>query len=123
MKIVITGGAGLLGVKHAEAIASAGGIPILADLNGELASKHAAYLSNNFKVSALGVKVDITRKAELEDLRDKIENKFGRIDGLINNAESATTSGKAPLLEAITCAPQAIASNAGKPKPSQRIFN
>lgn len=29
---IITGGAGLLGVRHAEAIASAGGIPVLADI-------------------------------------------------------------------------------------------
>ena len=30
---VITGGAGLLGVKHAESIAEMGGIPILIDIN------------------------------------------------------------------------------------------
>ena len=30
---VITGGAGLLGVQHAKAIAEAGGIPILWDIN------------------------------------------------------------------------------------------
>ena len=31
---VITGGAGLLGFQHASAIASAGGIPVLVDLDG-----------------------------------------------------------------------------------------
>jgi len=30
---IITGGAGLLGIKHAEAIAEAGGIPIILDIN------------------------------------------------------------------------------------------
>ena len=29
---IITGGAGLLGVRHAEAIAAAGGVPVLADI-------------------------------------------------------------------------------------------
>ena len=30
---VITGGAGLLGAKHAEAIAELGGIPVIVDIN------------------------------------------------------------------------------------------
>lgn len=84
--IVITGGAGLLGVKHAEAIASEGGIPILVDLNKKLALQNAASLSKNFNVQALGAKVDITRKDDLEKLCDRILGQFGRVDGLINNA-------------------------------------
>ena len=36
---IITGGAGLLGAQHAEAIAEAGGIPILWDINAEASSK------------------------------------------------------------------------------------
>ena len=35
--IVITGGAGLLGVKHSEAIAESGGIPVLLDINLDIA--------------------------------------------------------------------------------------
>lgn len=31
--VIITGGAGLLGIERAEAIIEAGGIPILADIN------------------------------------------------------------------------------------------
>ena len=39
--IVITGAAGLLGKKHAEAIAAFGGIPILLDLSqGEIGRAH-----------------------------------------------------------------------------------
>jgi NAD(P)-dependent dehydrogenase (short-subunit alcohol dehydrogenase family) len=33
---IITGGAGLLGVQHAEAIAEAGGIPVLWDINNDV---------------------------------------------------------------------------------------
>ena len=39
---IITGGAGLLGIQHAEAIAEAGGIPILWDINAEASSKEAS---------------------------------------------------------------------------------
>ena len=45
--IVITGGAGLLGIQHAKAIANYGGIPVLIDINesaGNIASKK--YLRN-----------------------------------------------------------------------------
>ncbi len=84
--VVITGGAGLLGVMHAESIAGAGGTPVLADLNGESAEKAAASIAEKFGTSALGIKTDITDKADVEKLRDTILNRFGRIDGLINNA-------------------------------------
>ena len=84
--IVITGGAGLLGVMHAEAIAGAGGVPVLADLNEASAREKAASLAKNFNIPALGIKADITRKADLEGLRDKVLEQFGRIDGLLNNA-------------------------------------
>jgi len=84
--IVITGGAGLLGVMHAESIAEAGGTPVLADVNGESAEKAATSISKKFSVPALGVKTDITDKISVEELRDTILNRFGRIDGLINNA-------------------------------------
>jgi NAD(P)-dependent dehydrogenase (short-subunit alcohol dehydrogenase family) len=84
--IVITGGAGLLGVMHAESIAGAGGTPVLADLNGNSAEKSAASIAEKFGVPTLGIKTDITGKASVEKLRDAILNRFGRIDGLINNA-------------------------------------
>ena len=38
---VITGGAGLLGVKHAEAIALAGATPVLVDIAGDAAKERA----------------------------------------------------------------------------------
>ena len=56
---IITGGAGLLGVQHAEAIAEAGGIPVLWDINKDV-SKVAAKISRDYKVSSLGMIVDIT---------------------------------------------------------------
>ena len=39
---VITGGAGLLGVRHAQAIAELGGIPVLFDLDGTLVDSRAS---------------------------------------------------------------------------------
>jgi NAD(P)-dependent dehydrogenase (short-subunit alcohol dehydrogenase family) len=83
---VITGAAGLLGVRHAEAIAAAGGIPVLADLREDAAKAAAADISARFGVAALGVAVDITDEASIEALLRTVMQTYGRIDILVNNA-------------------------------------
>jgi NAD(P)-dependent dehydrogenase (short-subunit alcohol dehydrogenase family) len=83
---VITGGAGLLGREHATVIAEAGGIPVLADIRGNAAQKIAQEISDEFQIPALGVGLDITRKEDVEQLLDKVIEKFQHVDILINNA-------------------------------------
>ena len=83
---VITGGAGLLGQKHGEAIAEMGGIPVLLDLNGAEAEKRAAELSAAYGGPAMGLAVDITSPGQIEETRDKLIAEFGAIHILINNA-------------------------------------
>ena len=83
---VITGGAGLLGEQHGRAIAAAGGIPVLVDIQQQRASEKAATLSQEFGVPAIGCACDITKQAKVEELRDEIVARFGRVDILINNA-------------------------------------
>ena len=101
---VITGGAGLLGEQHARAIAAAGGIPVLVDIQRQRASEKAAALSNEFGVPAIGCATDITKQPEIEALRAQILARFGRLDILINNAANnpkmeATTEVKFSRLE------------------------
>jgi NAD(P)-dependent dehydrogenase (short-subunit alcohol dehydrogenase family) len=83
---VITGGAGLLGEQHARAIASAGGIPVLVDIQQQRTSEKAAALSREYGVPAIGRAADITKLPEIEALRTEILKLFGRLDVLINNA-------------------------------------
>jgi len=83
---IITGGAGLLGVKHGEAVAEMGGIPVLLDLNGDAASNRAAGLSETYGGPALGLGCDITSPEQLTEARDRIIENFGGIHILINNA-------------------------------------
>jgi NAD(P)-dependent dehydrogenase (short-subunit alcohol dehydrogenase family) len=83
---IITGGAGLLGVKHAEAIAEMGGIPVLLDLDGEKAVARAKGIAATFGVQALGVATDITKHEAIADALSKTLELFGRVDILINNA-------------------------------------
>lgn len=83
---VITGGCGLLGTKHAEIIAEAGGSPVLIDLPSADPAKRAQALSERMGVPALGLSGDITDLAQVDAMRDYILKKFGHIDILINNA-------------------------------------
>ncbi|MBG0777310.1 MAG: SDR family oxidoreductase [Desulfovibrionaceae bacterium] len=83
---VITGGAGLLGVKHAEAVAEMGGCPVLLDIDEAAARERAAEIAATFGVRALGLAVDITAPEAVEDAARRIEAEFGPVSILINNA-------------------------------------
>jgi NAD(P)-dependent dehydrogenase (short-subunit alcohol dehydrogenase family) len=84
--IVITGAAGLLGQKHAEAIASFGGTPILIDLNQARVVEIASSLERKYSIKAQGFEVDITNEEQVRNNAKLIINNFGKIDGLVNNA-------------------------------------
>lgn len=84
--VVITGGAGLLGVKHAEAIAEYGGTPIILDLNKEKVETIASDINKRYETRCKGYAVDITSESLVKECCKKIINEFGKIDVLINNA-------------------------------------
>jgi NAD(P)-dependent dehydrogenase (short-subunit alcohol dehydrogenase family) len=84
--IVITGAGGLLGRQHAEIIAKAEGIPILLDINLELILKTSKDFNRKYGIDSSAYVVDITEESEIQKNCEVIVNKYGRIDGLINNA-------------------------------------
>ena len=84
--IVITGAAGLLGKKHAEAVASYGGTPILLDLYSDGVEVFAEELNKKYQCNSIGMAVDITYEQQIKINADLLIKKFGKIDGLINNA-------------------------------------
>jgi NAD(P)-dependent dehydrogenase (short-subunit alcohol dehydrogenase family) len=83
---VITGGAGLLGEKHAEAIAEYGGIPILLDIDDSAGAKIVRKISNKYQVDAQYIRCDICQENELFSAKNQILNHFNCLDLLINNA-------------------------------------
>jgi NAD(P)-dependent dehydrogenase (short-subunit alcohol dehydrogenase family) len=83
---VITGGAGLLGVQHAEAIAELGGTPCLIDIDLNRVQSAAALIREQFQCNAYGICCDITLPEEVSKLKNEIFSRFGRVDILINNA-------------------------------------
>jgi NAD(P)-dependent dehydrogenase (short-subunit alcohol dehydrogenase family) len=82
---LITGGAGLLGVEHAKALAEAGGIPIIADVRGADAERVAEELRQS-GAGASAVELDVTSRGSCEAALARVLSVHGRLDGLINNA-------------------------------------
>jgi NAD(P)-dependent dehydrogenase (short-subunit alcohol dehydrogenase family) len=83
---VITGGTGLLGQQHGEAIASAGGIPVLADIRTEAVDSSSAAFRERFGPEACVLQTDITDPGSVRTLLTEVLKRTGRVDILINNA-------------------------------------
>jgi len=83
---VVTGGGGLLAREHAEAIASAGGAVVLADVAVERAEAAAAVVREQHGGDAWATRVDVTSEEDVIALRDELLDRHGRIDILVNNA-------------------------------------
>ena len=84
---IITGGAGLIGRKHAEAVLEGKGIPVLLDISMQALEKAKEDLLKSYPDMNVEIFVtDITNRAELERVKDILIDKYGHIDILINNA-------------------------------------
>lgn len=85
---VITGGAGLLGVQHASAIAEAGGVPVLWDIDEGAAIHQAEQIAREYAVRATGMRIDVTDRASVLRGMESVHAAHDRLDILINNAAS-----------------------------------
>lgn len=84
--IVLTGSAGRLGTNFAHILADAGANLVLIDVDNKKNEKLEKALLKKFKTKILCSNVDITEKKELEDLAKQVVKKFGKVNGLVNNA-------------------------------------
>ena len=85
--VVVTGGAGLLGQSFVRAIAKQGGIAVVADIDIAAATSFVSDISSTYPGgAAVAAELDVTDKSSVCALIDKIENMYGRVDGLVNNA-------------------------------------
>jgi NAD(P)-dependent dehydrogenase (short-subunit alcohol dehydrogenase family) len=69
--VLITGAAGTLGTAIASAIEADGGTAVRSDLAGR---------------PAMDLALDVTREGDWQTAAAEIERRFGRLDGLVNNA-------------------------------------
>ena len=85
--VVVTGGAGLIGQEFVKAIIEQNGIAIIADINKNEGQRVSNELSNKLKSNKIVFfELDITSKKSLQECISYLDNKYGRIDALVNNA-------------------------------------
>src|SRR5438094_46483 len=97
---IITGGAGLLGVQHAQAISEMGGTPVLVDIDNDRLKREVEKFTS-CGASASAVAADVTDAAAVTALLSEVLDRFGRVDVLINNAANdpkVQPSNSAPYL-------------------------
>jgi NAD(P)-dependent dehydrogenase (short-subunit alcohol dehydrogenase family) len=81
---LVTGGGFGIGKAIAEAFSSLGAKLVIADISPEKCERLRAQFKKD-GVEALVVETDVTKVDQVNALKKKIEDKFGRIDILVNN--------------------------------------
>jgi NAD(P)-dependent dehydrogenase (short-subunit alcohol dehydrogenase family) len=85
--VIITGASSGLGAQLAKAVGDAGGIPVLAARRAERLASLTAEIP-----SADAVTCDVTDQTHRERLIEGVMDRYGRIDGLINNAGAGASA-------------------------------
>lgn len=85
--VIITGGAGLLGKKHAEAVLDAKGIPVLIDISEAALADAGQQLCSMYPGRVVETfTADITNRNDMQDICLSLIERYSHIDALINNA-------------------------------------
>ncbi len=92
---VVTGGGSGIGAAAGEVLAAAGCAVVLGDIREEKAQEVAQAIESRGG-KALGLAVDVRRKAQVDALVDRAVESFGQLDVMVNNAGVPID---APLME------------------------
>ena len=99
---LVTGGAGLLGRRHCEALLQAGARVVIGDLDGSRAEALAEELDS---ACALGLRLDVTDEASIAHAMGRLTERWQRLDILVNNAALTVRGGSERLSPADYFAP------------------
>lgn len=83
---IITGGAGMLGREFARTLLEYGGDVVIADISREKGEEALNELKQDLKGKLSYEYVDITSKDSVNEMVKAVQNHYGKIDILINNA-------------------------------------
>lgn len=85
--VVLVGGAGLLGQSFARATSAQGAVTVIADLDDSRAAQACLRIGQLALAGPVVPEaVDITSKGSLQALITRLNERFGRIDAVVNNA-------------------------------------
>ncbi len=92
---VLTGGGGVIGAVLAKGLASVGVKLAILDIKKEFADKVADEIISTYGTEAIGVGANVLDKSSLEQSKEIVFSRFGKVDILINgaggNSPKATT--------------------------------
>lgn len=83
--VIVTGGGHGIGRAYARRLAEEGARLVIAELDGEAGERVAAELAAAGS-EALALRTDVADRASVEAMASGAVRRFGRIDGLVNNA-------------------------------------
>ena len=83
---LVTGGAGLLGRRHASALARFGASVVVADMDLDAANAIASEISSTFDATVIGCDMNVTDTDSIRSAMERVESELGAVDILINNA-------------------------------------
>ncbi len=96
--VIVTGGGIGIGRIYSEHLGAAGARVVIADIALEAGEKTAERIVKNGG-EALFVRTDISEEAQTLDLAKRTMERFGRIDGLVNNASLMSSLPRRSWLE------------------------
>lgn len=86
-RVLITGGAGLLGVEHAVAVADQGGLPVLLDISESSLDDAASAVGERSGGASVETRVaDIRDREALDALQQELQSSLGDVQCVVNNA-------------------------------------
>lgn len=89
---VITGGAGHIGTAFAEALAELGANIVVLDLDQQRTDTAAEALRAAYGIDTLAIAADVARETELHAVPQRVNERFGRLDVLVNCAAYVGTT-------------------------------
>ena len=90
--VLITGGAGHIGRAMAESVAECGASVAVVDMEQASCEAAASELAGKYAVDCAGFSVDLAEEAAVRALPEKVAEKLGRLDVLINCAAFVGTT-------------------------------
>ena len=86
---LVTGAAQGIGEGIARALGEAGYVVVLGDVDGGSRAPRRPPASRNRGIEATGIRLDVTKAADWAEACTLVENRWGGLDVLVNNAASA----------------------------------
>lgn len=83
---LVTGSASGMGRSHARALARAGASVVISDIDAAAARVTATALEAETKVKCIAHGTDVSSEASVAELFGLVEERFGKLDFLVNNA-------------------------------------